>query len=135
MGAWATGSFDNDTACDWASGLEGVADLSLVRDTLAQVIEVGEDYLDADMGSEALAACEVVARLKGNWGPRNSYTETVDKWVKMQPQVVSANFVQTAVAVIDRVLTAPSELLELWEEGDGAEWQNAVKDLRNRVLA
>jgi len=24
MGAWGTGNFDNDTACDWAYGLEGI---------------------------------------------------------------------------------------------------------------
>ena len=43
---------------------------------------VGEGYLDVDAACEGLAACEVVARLKGNWGARNAYTETVDKWVE-----------------------------------------------------
>ena len=30
----------------------------------------------------AIAAAEVIARLLGNWGERNSYTETVDAWVE-----------------------------------------------------
>jgi len=37
--------------------------------------------------------------------------------------------------VIDRVLSEPSELLELWKEGDASEWQAVVADLQNRVQA
>ena len=80
-------------------------------------------------------ACEVIARLKGNWGVRNPYTETVDKWVESHNIVPPDDLVQFAAAVIDRVLTAPSELLELWEEGDANEWRNAVANLRSRVAA
>jgi hypothetical protein len=34
MGAWSRDRFGNDTACDWAYGLEEVSDLSLVRSTM-----------------------------------------------------------------------------------------------------
>jgi hypothetical protein len=30
MGAWGTGIFDNDTACDWAYDLKETSDLSLL---------------------------------------------------------------------------------------------------------
>jgi len=135
MGAWGTDTFDNDTAGDWAYGLEAVDDLSLVRETFDRVIAVGDDYLDSDDASEGLAACEVVARLKGNFGIRNAYTESVDKWVENHSSLSIAELVDPALAVIARVLTAPSELLELWEEEDATEWRNAVEDLRKRVGA
>jgi hypothetical protein len=135
MGAWAARTFDNDTACDWSYGLEKVNDLSLVVKTLAQAHDSGEDYLDADAASEALGACEVIARLKSNWGPQNPYTETVDKWVKTHPTKVSPDLVESAIAAIDRILTPPSELLELWQETDDAEWREAVENLRARVQA
>ena len=134
MGAWGTGTFENDTACDWAGDLEAAADLSPVVETLTRAIEVGDEYLDADVGSEALAACEVVARLKGNWGARDAYTETLDAWVREHATPPSKELISQALAAIDRVLKAPSELLELWDESDEkAGWRGAVADLRTRV--
>ena len=135
MGAWGADTFDNDTAGDWAYGLEAVDDLSLVRETFDHVLAVGDDYLDADEASEALAACEVIARLKGNFGVRNAYTEPVDNWVENHNSLSIAELINPALAVINRVLTAPSELLELWEDEDATEWRNAVEDLRKRVAA
>jgi hypothetical protein len=135
MGAWAADTFGNDTACDWAYGLEKVDDLSLVRQAFEVVLEVGDDYLDADSALEGLAACEVIARLKGNWGLRNPYSEAVDNWVEAHNIKPPENLVQAALAVIDRILGPPSELLELWEEGDASEWRAAVDDLRCRVRA
>jgi hypothetical protein len=126
MGAWASGTFDNDAACDWSYGLEKVNDLSLVVKTLAEVNDTREEYLDAEVASEALGACEVIARLKGHWGTRNRYTETVDKWVRAHPTTVSPALVQRALAVIE-------QLLELWREGDETEWREAVENLRSRV--
>lgn len=134
MGAWGHGAFDNDTACDWAYELEESKDLSKVDIALQNVIFVGDDYLDSDVATIGLAACEVIARLKGKWGVRNSYTETVDKWVEAHPGQPPDALVKKAVAAIDRILTAPSELLELWEESDDADrWKAGVAELRGRV--
>lgn len=133
MGAWDADTFDNDTACDWAYELESAADLSCVRDALSAVIDSGDAYVDADVACRALAACEVIARLNGNWGKRDSYTETADKWVASHPQTPPSDLVATALAVIDRVRTEQSELLELWEEEDASDWHKAVDDLRKRV--
>jgi hypothetical protein len=106
MGAWDVDSFGNDTACDWAYDLEDATDLSYVREALDAVLEVGDEYLDSDEACMALAACEVLARLKGNWGKRNAYSETVDKWVESHPQTPPADLIQTALSAIDRVRTA-----------------------------
>jgi hypothetical protein len=133
MGAWGVGIFDNDTACDWAFDLENADDLTIVSETLGRVLAEGNEYLDSDNACMGLAACEVVARLRGNWGVRNSYTEPMDNWVEAHPQQLPADLVRQASAVIRRVITPPSELLELWEEGDATEWKNAIEDLRRRI--
>ena len=43
MGAWGTGTFENDTACDWAGDLESATDCLRVLKTLSRVIEIGDD--------------------------------------------------------------------------------------------
>ncbi|WP_010586847.1 DUF4259 domain-containing protein [Schlesneria paludicola] len=133
MGTWSVDSFGNDVACDWAYSLEDVDDLSLIRQTLETVLNGSDDYLDADVACEGLAACEVIARLKGNWGVRDPYTETIDNWVASHKVKPPENLIQIALTVIERVLAPQSELLELWEEGDASEWHVAVNDLRERV--
>jgi hypothetical protein len=134
MGTWGFDTFDNDTAGDWAYGLEGAADLSYVRSALERVLAAGDEYLDVDEACEGLAACEVVARLKGNWGARNAYTEIVDGWVESHDIAPPAELIDQAVAVIKRVLAADSELRELWEEEDAGEWLAAVADLHSRIV-
>ena len=134
MGAWGTDTFDNDAACDWAYGLETCNDLSLVEQALADALNAGADYLDSGAASQALAACEVVARLKGNFGARNAYTEPVDAWVAAHPVKPPAELVARALAVIDRVVAEPSELLDLWNEtAEAPAWREAISDLRCRA--
>src|SRR5262245_43416403 len=116
MGAWGHNTFDNDTAADWAAELAEAEDLSFVTDTLDEVLDVGDDYLDSDEACRGLAACEVVARLKGNGGARDDSAEGVDRWVAEHPKAPSKALVKKALAVIDRVARPPSELLELWGE-------------------
>jgi len=134
MGAWGVLAFDNDQACDWAAGLKKVNDLSLVMRAFAGVGASDDDeYLDADKATKALAACEVLARLKGNPGYKNPYTQDVDAWVAAHPMEVVPGIIVRADAVIDRVLGDQSELRQLWDEGDAAEWRQAVEDLRRRL--
>jgi hypothetical protein len=135
MGAWGELAFDNDTANDWAYDLEGLDDLSLVEAAFDELEEVGSDYLDQDVACPALAACEVIARLRGNAGYKNAYTEKVDEWVAANEIVPHQALIDRAVAAIDRILDAKSELRELWEEGDATVWHAAVADLRRRVIA
>lgn len=133
MGAWSAHTFGNDTACDWAYGLEEVEDLSLVRQAFDAVLNTGDEYLDADIACEGLAACEVIARLRGKWGVRDPYTETVDQWVEAHGTLRYESLLPTAVWVIDRVIGPHSELRDLWEEAGEGEWLAAVDDLRERV--
>jgi len=135
MGAWGELAFDNDTANDWAYGLEDVSDLSLVEAAFEELESVGADYLDQDVACSALAACEVLARLSGNFGYKNSYTEKVDRWVEAHPLKPSAALLTRGISAIDRILGEDSELEQLWEESDGDAWRKTVADLRTRLLA
>ncbi len=121
------------TRNDWAYDLEGANDLSLVESAF-DVVEEAEDYLEAPDASNALAACEVLARLNGNPGYKNSYTEKVDGWVAAHPQTPTAALLKRADAVIDRILGDNSELKELWTESDeNRNWLASVNDLRRRL--
>lgn len=135
MGTWGTGIFDNDSACDWAQDLAESSDLSVIEAALDGVLEAGSEYLEVDEATEALAAAEAIARLQGNWGVQDAYTERVDAWVKKTKLVPTPGLAQKAVRAIERVLLPPSELLELWEEaGDHFdEWRATVDDLRSRI--
>jgi hypothetical protein len=135
MGAWGELAFDNDAANDWAyGGLDGVND-SLVESTFAEVEAGGSQYLDQDLACNALAACEVVAKLRGKPGYTNAYTEKVDNWVAAHRREPPALVINRGVAAIDRVLGENSELRELWEEADPGPWRIAVTDLRARLTA
>ncbi|MFO1410757.1 MAG: DUF4259 domain-containing protein [Steroidobacteraceae bacterium] len=136
MGAWGIGIFDNDGAADWASGLEGQSDTTYVEDALDRIVAAGEQYVDASDAEEALAAAETVARLKGTGGARSAYSEAVDHYVARARIKPAPALIAKAVEVVDRILREPSELLELWNEGDeGASWQAELAGLRERLTA
>lgn len=134
MGAWGHQAFDNDMANDWAYGLEETDDLSLVESAFAELEQGADDEgLDSDLACNALAACEVLARLRGKPG-YDAYTEKVDDWVKAHPIVPPPALIATANAAIDRVLADDSELRELWDESDeGDVWRKSVEELRSRL--
>jgi len=121
------------------AGGEEAEDLSPVLREIVGVLQTGDEYLDVDQACCALAACEVVARLLGNWGQRDAYSEPLDLWVETyanaHPGPLPPDLVQGALAAIDRITRPPSELLELWQEDDPQEWLAAVADLRSRVGA
>ena len=134
MGTWSHESFGNDTACDWSGPLADTVDLTYVDETLQRVLDAGDDDLDMDVSCEAIAAAEVVARLQGHFGLRDAYSQSVDDWVAKTHQVPGADLANKARAVLDRIVSAPSELLELLEESEDAEaWLSAVSALRDRI--
>lgn len=79
MGSWGEGAFDNDAATDWSFKLEASPDLSVVEQALAAVNDNGEGIILEETGSVAVAAAEVVARLRGKPGLENAYTAAVDQ--------------------------------------------------------
>ncbi len=132
MGTWDIGPFDNDTAADFSYRVDDAADGKKADVLLAAFREVtgtGEEYLDADLGAEAVASAALVAaQCPGGEPVTTSYAP------KEPLGELPAALRAEAVAALDRVLAEPSELLELWEESDGEEWKAGVRRLRD-VLA
>ena len=134
MGAWNSDPFGNDTACDWKYAMEEGDDLSLVETTIQKIHGTGSDYLEAPEAEEAIAAADTLARLTGRFYIRNSFTESLDEWVQKHPIAPPADLVASAVRAIDRILTSPSELLELWRESDEFDvWKKHLEDLKERL--
>lgn len=133
MGAWAEGTFGNDTACDWVGTFLDDPGLPVVKSAIEAVLET-DDYLDSDVACECLAACEVIARLQGKWGVRNAYSEELDEWVEANPTAVPDELRTAADSAIERILGAESELPELWDEdGRNEDWHKAIDGLRERI--
>jgi hypothetical protein len=136
MGTWDVGSFGNDGAVDWTYGLEESDDLSYVEDALDAAADVAPSAaVPVDACENAVAAADVVARLLGKWGARDSYSNTADTWVESHPKLKPTEpLVKKARVALDRIVTMPSELLELWEEaGDAEGWIESVNEVRSRL--
>ena len=135
MGCWAIGSFGNDDAADWLSGLTEQDDLALVRETISQLL-TADGYLDAPYATEALAAIEVVAAALGRPTAAAQAEEDLMAWVARVNPAPEASLVSDAVRAIDRILAPESELRELWEDTeDFNEWQADVAGLRAQLQA
>jgi hypothetical protein len=132
MGAWSHESFGNDDASDWIAQLEEWDDLGLVESALDAVLAIGDDYLEAPEASEGIAAAEVVARLRGQRG--DSDADAADAWVEKVGLQAPPALIAKARRALDRILTEPSELMELWDESeDAAAWRASVEDLKARL--
>ena len=134
MGTWGHGIFENDAAADFAADLLNGGPISLISDALDRVLNAGREYLEAPDAEACLAAVEMVAMLKHRRVSDSLASTGIAAWIETHPAPVSAKMVAKAKKAIDRVTTAPSELLEIWEESDDFDaWKQAVDDLRSRL--
>ncbi|WP_151771848.1 DUF4259 domain-containing protein [Streptomyces abyssomicinicus] len=130
MGTWDTGPFDNDTAADFCGALDEAAEgerLEMVRAVLLRA--AGTDltvHLDAPLGEEAVAAAALVA----GQCPRGEPVDT--PYAPDEPLPDLTGLRAPAAESLERVVTGPSDLLELWE-GDPA-WLSVVRRLRDALL-
>ena len=136
MGAWSHEPFGNDTAADWAYGLEEAKDLAYIEEALNKVLECGTEYLEAPEAEEALAAIEVIAKLIGKGTQSDAYTESVDTWVSASNLKPQPSLLKKAQQVINRIIADESELLELWQESEDSEaWRASISQLQAVVSA
>jgi hypothetical protein len=129
MGAWGSGSFENDDAGDWAFDLEEEG-VKIIESALNAV--ASEDYVEAPECSCAIAAAEVVAAAVGR--PTSADTcDEVEQFLAGKP-AIGQDLVDLAKKAMARVLADDSELRELWEESDSFdEWKAIVTDLQARL--
>jgi|SRR5215471_913404 len=134
MGAWGVGTFENDTACDYALEVAETSNLSKLESTLDHALASDKAYLEAPRAEEALAAADIIARLRGRFGARDAYTEKIDEWVGRVGLSPSDEVVEKARRCVTRVMTQPSELLDLWTESDEvASWRSSAEELLRRL--
>ena len=129
MGAWGSGSFENDDALDWFAELEAEG-LRAAGHALSAVEQLAPEYLEASTCSAGLAAAEVVAALRGR--PASDLPDDVRAWlagVSDDPEAL----LPTARRAVE-LIAADSELKDLWvESADYRAWQSAVEDLQARL--
>ena len=129
MGAWGSGSFENDAALDWAGSVESVAD---VRKPFDRLKSLGDGYVDADLASEVVAAAETVAMLMGH--RIGDFPEELAETLAGAGKPDANLYHQGRAAVLQVV--RKSELADLWAEGavDGVnEWQAEITRLIERL--
>ena len=125
-------SFHNALASDWVDSLLYYDDLSRIVDTIDIVFE--EDYLDADIACEAIAAIEALALLKRRDGKSTPYSETIKKWAKSVKLSVPAEVVHMADQALNKIVSQESELYKLWEETESfKQWLGEIQNLKNRI--
>ena len=111
MGAWGPNSFENDAAADWRDS-HGV-DLVSAALALDAVIDNDTDVLQADLGSVAVAAADIVA------------DHAQDAALRSRAQMA-----------IMAVAGPQSELAALWQEAGTrahAEWVDALRGIQQRL--
>ncbi|MER6167119.1 DUF4259 domain-containing protein [Streptomyces violaceorubidus] len=127
MGTWDVGPFDNDTAADFSYTLdEAAADAraGIILGTLTRVIDTA-GYLEAPESEEAVAAAALVAAQC----PEGEPTDPVYGPEEPLPDLTGLR--DLALQALDRVMTEPSELMDLWDESNGGPWRTHIRNLRN----
>lgn len=136
MGTSGHAAFDNDDARDFLADLtESPQPADDLRDALATAA-VDEGYLEALDGSVAIAAAAIVAVVTD--GPIEGVS--ADQAARMSELGLTHTEAEAlapdALAALDRVVAAGSELAELWaEEGEAAAWRSALEPIREALAA
>jgi len=133
MGAWGKGIYDNDDACDFVGEVVDSLDLSRIDSAVNDVLNANS-YLEAPLAAQGLVAADVIARLRGEWSDRNSYTGVIAQWAERAKVTASDELLLKARQVVQRVRTEPSELLELWsDDPDPETWHATLDTLLQRL--
>ncbi|WP_405728679.1 DUF4259 domain-containing protein [Streptomyces sp. NBC_01537] len=129
MGTWDVGPFDNDTAADFCGDLDEAETgerESIIHDTLTRVIGMA-GYLETPESEEAVAAAALVAAQCAG----GDSVDTVYGPEEPLPDVTGLR--DLALQALDRVMTEPSELMDLWAESDGGPWHATINRLQNSL--
>ena len=130
MGTWDVGPFENDAAGDFRDALDDAdvdARKGIIRDTLVRAIDT-TGYLDADISQEAVAAAALVATQCPGGKPADVH------YGPKQPLTDLTSLRALASQALERVVSEPSELKELWGGSEGGPWRATVDRLRNMLM-
>lgn len=130
MGTWDVGPFDNDTAADYCGDLDDAAAaerVGIIRGTLTRVIDTA-GYLEAPESEEAVAAAALVAAQCPGGEPADPV------YGPDEPLPGLTVLRDLAFQALDRVVTEPSELMDLWAEPNGGPWRANIRRLQNVLV-
>lgn len=130
MGTWDVGPFDNDTAADFCDDLDEAAAgerEGIVRGILTRVIDTAGD-LEAPESEQAVAAAALVAAQCSGGEPADPV------YGPEEPLPDLTGLRDLALQALNRVMTDPSELMDLWAESDGGPWRANIRRLRDVLL-
>ena len=135
MGAWGSGLYDNDHAMELVDEVVGGGGLESLEEALRRALEVGDEYLEASEGEQALAAADMVSRLRGRNVPADTGVLELAEWLDDVDFFVGKETVRRAGAAVARVMQKPSELMEVWIESGSldAAWAAGVSLLVRRL--
>lgn len=137
MGAWGEGSFENDTALDWAAGVKSAEDVSVPFLRFKEHCggKPGDliEPIDADMASELIAAAETVAMMMGRKIP--GFPPELEQAVGGAQDIDKLLYHRARNATL--CVLRNSELAELWAEaaentGEN-DWQVEITGLIDRL--
>ena len=135
MGTWGIGSFENDDAADFMIDVLDSGDLSLIRETLDNVL-TSTEYVEAPDATLAIVAAEIVAAARGRPTLAAQQEPGLADWLAHVRPSIDADLVRQARDALARILAENSELRELWEETDEAPaWRAVVDELATQLQA
>lgn len=134
MGTWGPGTFENDAALDCMAEIVDGRGVSAIDQYLDRVLGVGRDYLEAPDAECTIAMAEMVASLAGRRGEGTDVPPEITEWLMTTTEAPTPALVAKARLAVQRAVTEPSELLELWQGSpDFPMWKASVDDLLGRL--
>ena len=130
MATWDVGALDNDEAQDFLAEWQESEDYALVDELLSDVLDMGESYLEADLGARTIASGAVLSAVVNEAIEElfDGDEDSVD-WAFGLPQPKVA-LLNKLVRSLKRILKEESELREQWEETDDFDgWRATVREI------
>lgn len=124
MGAWGTGIFDNDDASDWLDELCTSDGTDLLADAFAAT-KAG----DLDAGDGARILCAAAALVVALGREVTDAPDLLKIWAAGLFEDDIRALLPEAEAAVHEVLAEGSELKELWEGSDYAQWEAKAQAL------
>jgi len=129
LGAWNYGNFGSDDAGLVLSDIIERGDSAMIDEVLADGVRY-DGHLEAPESGQAVAACAVLAILRGLGESLENFSGEFGEWVGKQQSRANETSI-LGVATIDRVLEYQCELKVLWEEGNlSGAWKNELEIMR-----
>ena len=133
MNAWGVLPFDNSRAADWVYALVETSDRSQLELALGRLKTSDADWFDYGAVCEALAACEVVARMSGHGSDANEFTDLVDHWIARLSIAGDSDLTARAREVVSQVLDRQLRLRDLSGIITADAWRAALVALDHRL--